>query len=404
MMASDPSPHPTVDVTPRQLAESVAALVRIPSVNPLHGGPAALAAGALGEGALAAHLAARFGELGASEVVLDDVLPGRPNVYAMFPGRTERVVVLDVHTDTVTVEHMTDPPFDGRTEDGCVWGRGALDTKASLGVILALLAAWHERGQLPEPTLLVVGSVGEEAGGLLGAGRFRAWALERGLAISEMIIAEPTQLAPIHGHKGGTGLRIEAIGTAAHSALPHLGQNAIEAMAPVITALQREHERLQTMPGTTELGQGTLSVTMIEGGTGGNVIPASCTIVATRRIVPGEDSTQVFHQLAVIAAEACPLPTRIEPVYPPSPDGRIGSNAFYQPADTALARSLADWAGTTPQVAPFGTNALRYPDVADQMVVFGPGSIDDAHQATESVAIADLVTLAEVYTRWLTPT
>lgn len=397
------SPNPSIDVTARQLAESVAALVRIPSVNPLHGGPKALAAGPLGEGVLAAHVAARFGEVGASEVVLDDVLPGRPNVYGMFPGRTDRVVVLDVHTDTVTVEHMTEPPFDGRIEDGCVWGRGALDTKASLGVILAMLAAWQDRGQLPEPTLLVVGSVGEEAGGLLGASRFRAWALERGLDISEMIVAEPTRLAPIHGHKGGTALRIEAIGRAAHSALPQLGQNAIEAMAPVIAALQSEHERLQTIPGTTELGQGTLSVTMIEGGTGGNVIPASCAIVATRRIVPGEDSTQVFHQLAGIAAEACPLPTRIEPIYPPDLDGTIGSNAFYQPADTALARSLADWAGTTPHVAPFGTNALRYPDFADQMVVFGPGSIDDAHQATESVAIADLVALAEVYTRWLSP-
>ncbi len=402
-MPSLNSPDQSIDVTPEQLAESVAALVRIPSVNPLQGGPTALAAGPLGEAALAEHLAARFDELGAGEVVLDDVLAGRPNVYGMFPGRTDRLVVLDVHTDTVTVEHMTDPAFDGRIENGGVWGRGALDTKASLGVILELLAAWQRAGQLPEPTLLVVGSIAEESGGLLGAGRFYAWALERGLEISEMIVAEPTKLAPIHGHKGGVALRIEVIGVAAHSALPHLGQNAIEAMAPVIAALQAEHERLQTIPGTTELGEGTLSITMIEGGTGGNVIPASCSILANRRIVPGEDSTEVFHRLASIAAAACPLPTRIESAYPESVEGTIGSNAFYQPADTALAQSLASWAGTAPQVAPFGTNALRYPDFADQMVVFGPGSIDDAHQATESVAIADLVTLANVYTRWLDP-
>ena len=60
--------------------------------------------------------------------------------------------MLDVHTDTVTVEHMTDPPFDGRIEDGLACGgRGALDTKASLGVILALLAAWHG-GRPPDPS------------------------------------------------------------------------------------------------------------------------------------------------------------------------------------------------------------------------------------------------------------
>ena len=141
-----------MDVTPDELAESVAALVRIPSVNPLHAGPVAEAAGPLGERAVAEHLAARFADLGASEVVLDDVTGGRPNVYACFPGRTDRLVVLDVHTDTVTVEHMTDPPFDGRVEDDHVWGRGALDTKASLGVIIAQLAAWQRAGVRPEPT------------------------------------------------------------------------------------------------------------------------------------------------------------------------------------------------------------------------------------------------------------
>ena len=43
-----------------------------------------------------------------------------------------RIVVLDVHVDTVGVEQMTGDPFDGRIEDGRVYGRGAVDTKASL--------------------------------------------------------------------------------------------------------------------------------------------------------------------------------------------------------------------------------------------------------------------------------
>ena len=392
-----------MDVVADQLADSVAALVRIPSVNPLHTGPRATAAGPIGERPIAEYLAARFRQLGATEVLLDEVLDGRPNVYGWFPGRTDRLVVIDVHTDTVTVEHMTDPPFDGRIEDGCVWGRGALDTKATLGVVLAMLEAWQQHGLRPEPTLLVVGSISEEAGGLLGASQFRPWAEQRALEIDQLIVAEPTQLSPIHGHKGATALRIKALGTAAHSALPHLGQNAIEAIAPVIAALQAEHERLQAIGGTTELGAGTLSVTMIEGGTGGNVIPASCTIVATRRIVPGEDATEVYHRLAAIAEQACPLPTEITWPYPAGDDGRLGSEAFYQPADTPLARALAGWAGTSAQVAPFGTNALRYSGLAREMVVFGPGSIDDAHQATECVAIGELVELAEVYARWLDP-
>ena len=392
-----------MDVTADQLANSVAELVRIPSVNPLQAGPVSAAHDSDGERAIAEHLADRFDVLGADEVVLHDVIDGRPNVYGFFPGRTDRLVVLDVHTDTVTVEHMTDPPFDGRIDRGHVWGRGALDTKASLGVITALLASWQRSGLRPDPTLLVVGSIAEEAGGLLGATHFRPWADERGLEIDQLIVAEPTQLAPIHGHKGGAALEITAIGESAHSSLPHLGKNAIQAMAPVILALQAEHERLQTLEPTTELGNGTVSVTMIEGGTGGNVIPASCTIIAGRRIVPGEDAQQVYDDLARLAADACPLPTRIESALAPGPDGRVGSPAFYQHADAQLVADLAGWAGTTPTVAPFGTNALRYSGFAREMVVFGPGSIDDAHQATERVGIDDLVATAQVFTNWLEP-
>lgn len=388
-------------VSAEQLAESVATLVRIPSVNPLQAGPRAEAAGPIGERALAVHLAEQFDHIGATEVVLHDLLDGRPNVYAFFPGRTDRLVVLDVHTDTVTVEHMTDPPFDGRVEDGFVWGRGALDTKASLGVITALLATWQRHGVRPDPTLLVVGSIGEESGGLIGATHFRPWATSRELRIDQMIVAEPTRLAPIHGHKGGLALRITAEGVAAHSALPDLGANAIEAIAPVVSAMISEHERLQAT--NTELGAATLSVTMIEGGTGPNVIPAECSIVVSRRTVPGEDVEDVHRRLVQLATAACPLPVRIESMQPPGPDGRVGSDAFYQPAETDLVRDLADWAGTVPTVAPFGTNALRYAGLARELAVFGPGSIDDAHQATERVSIADLAATAAVYTRWLAP-
>lgn len=392
-----------MDVPAARLAESVAELVRIPSVNPLHSGPLSDQHGSAGELAIAEHLAARFDALGASEVVLDEVLDGRPNVYGFFPGRTERLVVLDVHTDTVTVEHMTDPPFDGRIEDGRVWGRGALDTKASLGVITAMLESWQPSGLRPEPTLLVVGSIAEETGGMIGARHLREWAGERRIEIDQMIVAEPTQLAPIHGHKGGVALRITAIGASAHSALPHLGLNAIEAMAPVIMAMQREHERLQTLEPETEVGNGTLTVTMISGGTGSNVIPDACTIVVGRRIVPGEDAHRVYGELAALAVEACPLPVNVESALEPGPDGRVGLDAFYQQPDAQLVGDLAAWAGTIPTVAPFGTNALRYSGFARETAVFGPGPIDEAHQATESVAIDDLVATAEILTRWLDP-
>ena len=107
--------------------------------------------------------------------------------------------------------------------------------------------------------------------------------------------------------------------------------------------------------------------------------------------------------MIAIARDACPLPVSVESILPPQADGTHGSDAFYQPPDSTLVRSLAGWAGTEPSVAPFGTNALRYGGFARELAVFGPGSIDDAHQATECVSIDDLAATADILTRWLSP-
>jgi acetylornithine deacetylase/succinyl-diaminopimelate desuccinylase-like protein len=385
------------------LAESVAELVRIPSVNPLQTGPRAEEYGAIGEGAIARRLAERFEQVGAGEVVLDEVRPGRPNVYGRFRGRSDRLVVVDVHTDTVSVEHMTGQPFDGRIEDGSVWGRGALDTKATMGVLLALLDEWRRDGLRPEPDLLLVGSVSEEVGGLLGATRFRPWAEQQGLRIDQLLVAEPTEFRPVHGLKGLVLIEVTARGTAAHAARPDLGVNAIEAMAPVIAAFAAEHDRLQLQKPATELGNGSVSVTQISGGSGSNVIPDQCSITVGRRIVPGEDPTEVLDQLTAIAHRACPVLVDVTSLLPLTPDGRPASPAFYQRPDSDFVRFLAEAAGTEPTVAPYGSNALRYSGLAEELVVFGPGSIEQAHQATERIAITELVRLADILGRWLRP-
>jgi acetylornithine deacetylase/succinyl-diaminopimelate desuccinylase-like protein len=385
------------------LAGSVAELVRIPSVEPFVHGPRAAEAGVAGEAALARHLADRYTDLGAAEVVLDEASPERPNVYALFPGHTERLVVIDAHLDTVGVEDMTDPPFDGRVEDGYVWGRGALDSKATTGVMLSLLSAWQLAGTRPDPTLLVVGTVGEELAGFPGAIRFRHWAVERGLDIDQLVVAEPTDLVPVHGHKGGVGLLITTVGRAAHSAVPERGINAIDAMAPVLVALQEEHDRLQAKPPSTAVGCATVSVTTITGGTGPSVVPERCSIIVSRRTVPGEDPDEVYDGLAELARTSTSVPVEVDPLIVCALDGKIGYTAFHQPPDTALVRRLASHTGNAPATAPYGSNALVYSGLARELVVFGPGSIDDAHAPTERIALDDLVRTSQALEGWLDP-
>ena len=388
-----------MNVTGDVLASWVSRLVRIPSVNPLHQGPSSRV---VGEKALAEYLARTFNNLGASEVVLDEVVDDRPNVYGFFPGRSDRLVAIDIHTDTVTVENMTDPPFDGRVERGRVWGRGSLDTKASLGVICALIENWRLTGLRPEANLLVVGSISEEAGGLLGASQFRKWAEHRHLDIDQLVICEPTDCAPIHGHKGAVAMRITVIGESAHSSTPERGQNAIFAAAWLVTALEAHHNELVIAPPSTEVGTGTLLVSMINGGIAGNVVPDRCVLLVGRRVAPGEHVQDVYDGIAALARSSCPLPVEIEPVFM-TPEGLPGSPAFYQSPSSDLVTVLSVAAGTAAATAPFGTNALRYDGFAKEKVIFGPGNIEDAHRSTECVEIAELERTAKAFTAWLRP-
>lgn len=374
-------------------ADLLSDLVRIPSVNSLQAGERS---GPGGEEELARWVADRATGLGA-EVVLDMVEPGRPNVYAHFPRPDRPAVVVDVHLDTVGVEHMTDDPFDGRHEHGRVYGRGAVDTKATFAVLLPLLERVAAGDLTLAADLWLVGTVAEEAGGLAGAHRFHHWAQTEGHHFEQIVVAEPTRCAPVYGHKGGVGLEITVKGEAAHSSKPHLGSNAIEGAARIVTAFRAEHERIITLDPPTAVGTGTLSVTEIGGGRARNIIPDECTLYAGRRVAPGEDPETIYHHLCALATEAAaPLPVDI------TLTNERFSPGFYQDPGSELITTLASFAGSEPDTASYGSNALVYRDIADQIVVFGPGSIDQAHKEVEWIEVSELTRAAGIYQRWLT--
>ncbi len=381
----------SVDQT-RRRTDLLAELIGINSVNP---GQAGERSGPGGERELAERVGERAEALGA-HVQLDEVEPGRPNVYARFPGRSDRVVAIDVHLDTVGVEHMEGDPFEGRVADGRVYGRGSVDTKATLAVLLPILEDAAAGEFNLDPTVLLVGTISEEMGGLLGAYGFRDFMEATTDRLDGLVVAEPTMCAPVHGHKGGMGMEICVHGHAAHSSKPHLGANAITGAARVITALDAEHQALSAAEPTTAMGNGTLSVTEIGGGRARNIIPDQCELYAGRRVAPGEDPHTIFEQLSAVVRQAAePLDVSIAMA-----NGRA-SAAFWQEPDSPLIQELATIAESDPELATYGSNALVYGDLTDQLVVFGPGSIDQAHQAVEWIDIDELNRADRVYRAWL---
>lgn len=376
----------------RHLAEAVADLVRIPSVNPLQCADPAVA----GERRLAEYLAERSDSLGAS-VELDTVLDDRPNLVARFDGDRPETIVIDVHLDTVAVAHMTRDPFDGSIEDGRLYGRGAVDTKATFAIVLDVLDRLRAEGRRPTRSVLLVGTVSEEMGGLLGARHLARRLSTDGINVDRMIIAEPTWCAPVHGHKGGVGLEVCIHGHAAHSSKPELGVNAISAAARVVTAIDAEHERLTGLPLTTAVGRGSVSITEIDGGNARNIVPDICRLYAGRRLTPGEAPEVIYNELsALIIAAAKPARAEIEMA------NGVGFPAFFTEPDDSFVRFMAELCDAKPETVTYGSNCLAYSDIEVPKVLFGPGSIDQAHQAVEWVEIDQLVQAANVYERLLT--
>jgi acetylornithine deacetylase/succinyl-diaminopimelate desuccinylase-like protein len=97
--------------------------------------------------------------------------PARPNLVSRLPGGDAPPLLLYGHVDVVTTagQAWTHPPFEGRLEDGYVWGRGALDMKGGVAMLVqAFLRAKREEATLPGDLVLVV-VADEENGGDLGA-------------------------------------------------------------------------------------------------------------------------------------------------------------------------------------------------------------------------------------------
>ncbi|MEU6259402.1 M20 family metallopeptidase [Streptomyces sp. NPDC047043] len=346
-------------------------LVRLPSVNP-RGGP-----GDGGETAVAEYVRDWLQRHGV-QAELHEVLPGRCNVVAVVPGCREKAVLLESHLDTVEVDGMTVPPYDGEVRGGRLYGRGACDAKGPLAAFM-LAAAELARGKPPLHTVVLAGVCDEEHE---YRGVVHLLQRLRGRAVVGAIVGEPTGLVPAVAHKGVVRYTVRTTGRAGHSSRPEEAVNAISLMAPVLTHLAATPPAVAPHP---LLGPATRSVTRIRGGTGPNTIAATCEVDVDRRTLPGEEPDVVWQQdraeLAVLGAELDP-PFLIDPALDTPADSAVVS---------ALRRALTAL-GHPGEVAgmPFGTDASKIARVGVPTVVFGPGSIRDAHSADESVELAEV--------------
>ena len=323
------------------LFELTSRLISIPSIS--------------GDEKAVAEFIAEYLSAAGFEVELQDAAEGRPNVYARR-GKPE--VVLSTHTDTV-------PPYvEFREDDEFIYGRGACDTKGIIAAMIKASAALIEANVTDFGLLFVVG---EEAG---SPGAHAANTIPN--RSRYLINGEPTESKLALGSKGALRAILRARGRAAHSAYPEMGESAIEKLIDVLNDLRRIE-----LPRDQTLGATTMNIGMIKGGVAGNVIPPEAEAELMFRVVTTNDSLKRIIEGVVDSRAELEYTFGCDPVFTECIDG----------FETTVVSFTTD----IPQLGNWGKPLL-----------FGPGSILDAHTPHERISKRELASAVDRYVKLTT--
>jgi aspartate kinase len=286
------------------------------------------------------------------EVRAQPVAGGRSNLWATAGGGD---VTLSTHLDTVP------DPFPPRLEGGRLYGRGACDAKGIAAAMICAADRLLEAGERHVDLLLLVG---EEA----GSDGARA-AAELPATSRFLINGEPTECRLASAAKGSQRVLVRTHGQEAHSAYPELGRSAVMAMVGLLAELPS-----LALPHDPLLGETTVNAGVIRGGSAANVFAARCEVEMMIRLVG--DERIVREALVEWVGDRAELEwgSLIPPQHFHTLDG-------FEAAPVAYTSDI-------PLLGPWGTPLM-----------YGPGSIRDAHTRTEHVEIDDLHRAVDAYQR-----
>ncbi len=374
----------------REIAELTGELIRARSENPPGDERAAVAA---------ARAAVQRIEGVECRVVAPE--PGRESLIAAAGPRGARTLLLGAHLDTVPAgDGWARDPFGGAIEHGAVHGRGASDIKGGAAAMIAALAALAEAGVTASRRVVLVANADEEAGGRLGMDHVRDVLDE---PVDAAIVAEPSGVAaPFErlyvAARGAARFSLHAAGTSGHTSLVREPGvvNAIDVLTDAIARLRERTPVLREPPHPIH-GAADLIVVGVEGGRGWGVVPAGARADVEIRVVPGTSRPALEAQVAEaldgsgVRVEHAPGTLRwVEP-------SAVDADA---PIVRAAARAWTDVLGAAPTLGcfPGGTDGRSLTERGIPTIPgLGPGTLLRAHGPDEHVAVAELVTAAQIY-------
>lgn len=312
--------------------------------------------------------------------------PGRDNLLASIGPRGSDGLVLSGHMDVVPTEGQpwTSDPFTLTERGGKLYGRGSADMKGFIAATLSALQRIDSKEYTRE--LILAWTCDEE----IGCQGSRCMATEMEASQRTLpkacVIGEPTGFRILRMHPGHVSMTLEFHGKAAHSSRPDLGSNAIEAASDAVREIQAlaaelEHER--AFEDLLERPWVAVNVGTISGGSAVNIVPDFCTMQVGYRPVPGMDPEEVHDRIVARLSKAglTDFRSRIDRITP----------ALLTHEGTPIQSTLAEHARIPGSgAASFATDGGNLSRVGAQPLIFGPGSIEVAHQADEFVERADV--------------
>lgn len=286
-------------------------------------------------------------------------------------------LLLGGHTDTVACDESlwTRDPFTSTEFKDRYYGLGSCDMKGFFPLALEAASAFSQQDLSAPLTLL---ATADEETTMAGA---RHLAEAGDLTSNVAVIGEPTSMCPVYAHKGIFVLKIQTEGSSGHSSNPSLGVNALEGMHEVLGELIRFRNELRQdyQHSAFEVAFPTLNLGCLHAGDSANRICGRADLLVDIRIVPGMSTSVVLNELRnrLTALEnLIAMPITVETGFPPI-------DPFETKKKSDLVRLIAKSSGNEPMTVAFGTEAPFLQSMGIETVVFGPGSIDQAHQADE---------------------
>jgi acetylornithine deacetylase len=324
-------------------------------------------------------------------------------VLGRLGGGDGPTLLLNGHIDVVPTGDpgdWTSPPFQPEVRDGRLYGRGACDMKGGLAAAIHAVDVVRRSGVDLRGQVIVAPVVGEEDG---GCGTLAL--LERGVRADACVIMEPTELSVVPAVAGALSWRIRVRGLSAHGCLREEGVSAIERFLPVHRAVLDLEQRRNARSADGLFGWLDRPFAICGGRIAGGDWPSSeadwLEWEGRFGVAPGEDleaARAEFEAAIHRAAESDRWLTE----HPPTVEWWGGR--FYpattdpdEAVVTTVKGAVEDVRAEPPVVRgmPYGCDmGLMVSAGGIPTVVFGPGSVRDAHRPDESVPVTDLVDVA----------